>query len=410
MKRIVLPDGQMVKAGWVAPPDESYGGTDFLTEEVFDDVKESGVNLLFCVINPIKREKSAERFARLCKERGIYFVVSDGQILSPDFDIEKYKSLIGKYKEWESVFGINVCDEPGRNRFELIAKRYRILKPYLGGLVFYVNHMPLYATFEQLNGGWWTPDMPADKKFGYDEFLGSYCRETGGDLLSYDFYPFRSEKGICDPRYFSQLSLARSLAEKYDMALWNFTQVVSWDKDAIRNMTYSEIAWLNNTSLAYGVNGLQYFCYWTPMDAGGESFLNAMVSRSGRKTQRFYFVKDLNSKIDKIAPHLLSARHIGVVASGDTLAPVPEKDILSGCGTLLNVDGAGSITGCFENDAKRFYFTVNLSLFEPRLLSHSFTDKRERAIVSGLSELKSTDKKIDLLVSPGESVLIYEDK
>ena len=62
----------------------------------------------------------------------------------------------------------------------------------------------------------------------YREFLDRFYSTVDVDIVSYDFYPFRHEKGICHPKYYIQLCMAREMAQKYGKPLWNFTQVTSW--------------------------------------------------------------------------------------------------------------------------------------------------------------------------------------
>ena len=55
--------------GWVSPPSEHYGnGKDFLNDQVFKDVKESGVNVLYTNIDRLKHLDDLKRMS-LCAEK-----------------------------------------------------------------------------------------------------------------------------------------------------------------------------------------------------------------------------------------------------------------------------------------------------------------------------------------------------
>lgn len=408
MKTITLPDGRMVKGGWVAPPNAKYGGTDFLNDEVFSDVAKSGVNLLFPYIDPVNDPDDFLKYAKLCKKYGVYTMVSDHRFADPLSDKEQLIAAIEYYKNLGSVFGISVFDEPGRTKFASLGECYEKYKPYLGELKFYINHMPMYAVASQINGGWWS-GKGAERESTteeYAEFIENFLKTVDIPVLSYDFYPFRYEEGVLDCRYFEQLALCREKAEKYDKALWNFTQLTSWNKDHIRNTEYCEIAYLNNTSLACGVTGLQYFCYWTPTDCGGESFLSAMVTRDGKRTKHYAYVKKLNEELYRIEKFFLLAEHKGVISIGDGGCPFPEKANLHTFGHILSADTCGAIIGCFDYNGNEMYYVVNGSPVKTRTVEIKFDKKVDADVYEHGFLTNIKDESISLVLSGGEGVLI----
>ncbi|MBO5479972.1 MAG: beta-galactosidase, partial [Clostridia bacterium] len=329
--------------------------------------------------------------------------------LKEDFDPSKIASELEYYKNSENVLGFNLLDEPGRISFDALAKIAQKLRPYIGDKLLYVNHMPMYATAGQLNGGWWSPyEEEANSDDYYDFFQSFYEKVKEVGLASYDFYPFRHEKGCCDPRYFEQMCIAKKISEAYDLALWNFTQVTSWNRDAVRNMTYSEMAWLNNTSIACGVTGLQYFCYWTPSD-GVETFENAMISRDGNRTKHYYFAQDLNAKIDKIAPYILDAKFVGTIPYGDTICAFPPKYALRTFGKLDRFMCDGMLIGCFEWQGKNMYFVVNTSVMETRLTELTFKEEIKAKVIIGLNEFVFSGQVLNKPLGAGEAMLVVEE-
>ena len=401
--------GEMIKAGWVGPPPKVYGGTDYLTEERFREVKESGINLLY-ILTFENDFESAKRMVELAEKEGIYVMVPDSRFAREDFDVEAYLPELEFYKSHKNVLGLNIYDEPGQHQFPTIAKNCEKLRPYMDDLVFFVNHMPMYATPSQLSGSWWSSPPEYENETTaeyYYDFMDSFYKSVDVCAVSYDFYPFRHEKGVCDPHYFDQLFVAKKMAEKYGKDIWNFTQVTSWNRDCVRNMTYGEISWLNNTSIACGVTGLQYFCYWTPCD-GVETFENAMISRDGRRTKHFYFVKDLNEKLDKIAPFILSYKHVGVIVQGDTLCAFPQEFRLRAFGNIKRITSDGVLVGCFEKDGKFMYYAVNTSVFETRLCGLHFNKTVSAETIVGMQESDFCGSEIYKPLAPGEGMLVVE--
>ncbi len=406
-KPIELPDGRFVKGGWVGVPNVDYNGFDGLKDEYFEDVQASGVNLLFPVIRPSDNFADLEKFLNLCDKYNIYAIVPEEEFGTEDADMQAFCKRLEVYKTHPSVFGINLSDEPGVDKFPVFEKNIAKIRPLIGNLRIYVNHMSMYAAECQLFGGECKgilPEVPAPR---YREFLDMFYSHADVDAVSYDFYPFRHEKGVCHQKYFLQLCIARDVAVRYGKPLWNFTQVTSWFKDTVRTMTYSEIAWLNNTSVACGVTGIQYFCYWTPKSTV-EDFASGMVTPDGRKTSSYYFVKEANRRLDKIMPAVMKADFVGTVAFGDTLCYFPDEYNLLVFGNIKAIGSEGVLIGCYVKDGRNLYLVVNTSVFERRVAEIHFSRTLGFKITDGDRTETLTADKLVLTISEGEAVLIEE--
>lgn len=398
--------GEMYKSGWVGPPSAKNGVKSYINDERFQEIREAGLNLIYPLSSDLSEIK---RLVESAAKFDVDVMIPIENTLKEDFDPNKIASELEYYKNSENVLGFNLLDEPGRISFDTLAKIAQKLRPYIGDKLLYVNHMPMYATAGQLNGGWWSPyEEEANSDDYYDFFQSFYEKVKEVGLASYDFYPFRHEKGCCDPRYFEQMCIAKKISEAYDLALWNFTQVTSWNRDAVRNMTYSEMAWLNNTSIACGVTGLQYFCYWTPSD-GVETFENAMISRDGNRTKHYYFAQDLNAKIDKIAPYILDAKFVGTIPYGDTICAFPPKYALRTFGKLDRFMCDGMLIGCFEWQGKNMYYVVNTSVMETRLTELTFKENIKAKVIIGVNEFAFSGQVLKKPLGAGEAMLMIEE-
>lgn len=396
----------MYKSGWVAPPSATNGGEDYINAERMKEIREAGLNLIYPCISDLP---SSRRLVEEAAKFDVDVIIPIENALEENFDPEKIASELEYFTSCENVLGFNLVDEPGSISFDTLDKTSKKLRAYIGDKLLYVNHMPMYATAGQLSRGWWTPyDEEATSEDYYAFFQSFYEKVKEVKLASYDFYPFRHEKGVCDPRYFEQMCIAKSISCEHDLPLWNFTQVTSWNRDAVRNMTYSEMAWLNNTSLACGVSGLQYFCYWTPTD-GVETFENAMISRDGKRTKHYYFAQDLNAKIDKISPYILDAKFIGTIAHGNTLCSFPKKYAISTFGNLDKFISDGMLIGCFEWQGRNMYYVVNTSVFETRLTEITFKKDVKLKGITGLNEFAFSGKALNKSLAAGEAMLLIEE-
>lgn len=401
-------DGQMLIGGWVSPPNSSYGGTDYISEEHFQEIRDSGINVIYTMYHPEKDFEDLVRAADIARDVGCFLIVGDDRFGKKDGEESALLKTIKFCREHPAIVGINACDEPGSQHFKRIAENYKKFKSAFGDLLFYVNHMPIYATGSQLEGGWWTPEEDEATNGNYEKHIENFMQTVGTEMLSFDFYPFRWEKQLSDFRYFEQLSICKRIADKYNIPLWNFIQVTSWNKDVVRNTTYSEILWQVSTALAYGVTGIQYFCYWTPVDSGGEYFLNAMIDSRGVKTKSWYFVEKVNRHIRKVAPYFLDAEYQGVISYGNTVVPVPREDNIGMFGNLTRVFADGLLIGCFRYRGRYMYYIVNTSLIESKVLELTFAKKQRFLMVRDDRESEIECDTLCEVFYEGEGILLIE--
>lgn len=400
----------MPVGGWVAPPSKYYGtGVDFLTDDVFRTVKESGVNVLYTNIDHTAHFDELVRTAECAARNGVFLIIGDDSFLRGDVTEEQAERFFRFCAQSPAVIGVDYSDEPNASKFAGLKKVYEKCKPLMGDLLFYVNLLPNYAFAPHLKG--LMPDAPYLKYptvEEYADYVNDFLDNVPVDVLSYDHYPFIHEKGVIKNSYFKNFSVCARIAKERKLPLWSFIQVTSWQFDCIRNMTYSEILWLVTTSLCYGVKGIQYFCYWTPTDANGEYFNSAMINRRGEPTVSYRYVAEINKHVQKIAPYLLQYDYKGLIAHGETLAEVPECDNLYLFGDVKSVHSDGSLVGCFEKDGKYAYYVNNMSLTETKCVTLNLQNSKKYQIVRGTCEYECEGDTLSFVLYEGEGVLVME--
>lgn len=401
----------MILGGWVAPPSKHYGtGVDYITDEVFRQVRESGVNVLYTNIDRTKHLPDLIRTIECAERNGVYLMIGDDSFLYGDIDEKEAVEFIEYCKRSKSVIGIDFGDEPNASKFSKLSEICKKHKPLMGDLLFYVNLLPMYAFAPHLKG------LDSDDPFlryptmqEYGEYINDFLDNVDTDVLSFDYYPFTHEKGVIKSSYFKNLSVCARIAKERGIPLWNFIQLTSWQYETIRNMTYSEILWLVTTSLCYGVKGIQYFCYWTPTDFNGEFFNSAMINRLGQPTKSYYYVSEINKHIQKISPYILSYTYKGLIAYGETIAEVPEEDNLHIFGDLILLDSDGSLVGCFEKGGKFAYYLTNTSLTETKHLTVMLKKSGRFKIIKGVNEYTLEGQVLSFVLYEGEGVMIVEE-
>lgn len=408
MKLKGLKNGEMLIGGWVAPLYGEREEENFLTAEAFSDVGKSGLNTVYTCGCPRKDFGDVRRAADCAGRVGVKLIVSAECLRNGLMTDEECRNFISFCRQSESVIGLNVFDEPQAKHFKALKELFEKFGELFGDLLFYVNMLPVYAPAEAFRREARTEEKRLSVRNEYTDFLREYLNMIRPPVLSYDFYPFRFEKGVCDPDYFFNLSVCARCAKEMNIPLWDFIQVTSWNRESIRNMTYSEIRWQVSVSVAYGVTGIQYFCYWTPRDGDGETFMDAMVDRKGNRTKSWYFVRDVNRHLRAIEKYILAAEHKGVIAVGDTSAPVPEVDQIKTYGNLCGISADGALIGCFLYRGKNMYYAANTSVWEERVLSLSFSSVLKFRLVRGERAGGYVSDKFEEVLHPGEGVLLAE--
>lgn len=396
---------KMPIGAWGSPCPGSVNGTDYINDENYQLAKDAGLRFLVTLYE-LGNVSDNERALTCAQNAGIGLYLNERTYYEGKVDEAEGRRKIAVYSKYPSFYGIAVKDEPGMADFKIlcdIIARHKADLPEQA--TFYTNLMPIYATSNQLIKGCGFYEGEPDPAV-YEEYLERFVKEIDVPMFSYDFYPFREEKGWIDEDYFKQLSLARRMAEKKGTPLWVFIQVTSWQVGKIRDMTYSEILWQVTTSLAMGAKGIQYFTYITPIDDNSEYFGDAMLNRNHKPTALYYFVQKVNRHLEIVGDEMLSWNYCGVMKKGNCIAPVPQEERLSSFGSFA-VSGKNYLCGCFEKEGRKGIYLLNPSLTETNHLSVSM-DLKAYSLISGDCEETVNEDCLHFVLAPGEAVWIAE--
>lgn len=354
-----LPNGAFPVGGWAGPPMAVDGSPSFLEDKYFALMRDAGINIMYANTEG-NGVPEVLKGLELCERNGVYYLVNDQRYWKPDFSEEEGWKQYEKYAKYRSFVGIAVHDEPFFRHMEALKEGRERHKRVFERTHFHTNLFPVRCD----SAGVTMRDTHERSSVEeYVAYIETYIRCVKPELLSYDFYPFHKEFGYCDPDWFFQMEFIRRYAVKLGVPYWCFVQVTSWHKGIIRNTNETEIRWQAFTALAFGVKGLNYFTFCTPVDRGGENFDDAMIDRHGNVTPSYGYVQRTNARVQPIGKRLLSAEHKAVVTPERCIAPM-ETEI--GCKSYGNfagkTDGEPVMIGVFEDGGKSLYFPVNTSL------------------------------------------------
>ena len=376
---------------WVAPrPASSETETDYCTQEQYDLVAESGINTIYGLYEPwgiAKDGKTAnERALQYAENAGIGFYIRDlsaGAALIEQ-DSDTFHSVFDKYLGYESFKGALVIDEPGTSKFGEIAQIKAGWDKFLPDKQCYVNLNPIVQTAAILG-------LKEGENYR-ENYIRRFLEDTKMNVLSFDNYPMLVDgwgQPSIQPSFLLNLEICAEEARRADVPLWVFIQAQSYD-NSTRTPDTEDVRFQILCSMAYGVKGYQYFCYWTPSDDPNTTLAkSAMMTVDGKRTPIYYAAQTVNREV-------LAMDHVFLNYEWQGTYPVlAEGNAKNKCFSMLgspltsherisNVKSSedlliGTFKDSFDNDA---FMVVNFS--DPAL------DKNCRAEIN----LKGTSKAV----------------
>lgn len=279
---------------WVAPPPANWNGKgnpNFITQEAYNDVAESGINVIYSLYEHDNKEatKAALQYA---ENAGIKYLARDmnasvdpkAMELEPGEMHQATKSYDGS----PALAGWLVQDEPNVDAFEKLGRLKEYYQTEYPGKEMYVNLFPTYANTSQLGVS------------SYKQYIDDYIRIVKPDFVSYDHYDMFQDgygnKKLTEDVLWN-LEIVATRCKKAGIPMYTFVQAMSYD-GSTRVPNEQEIRHQVLTQIAYGSKSIQYFCYWTPLEFTQGS--PSMITVDGQKTDIYNYVKTVNAELMNI--------------------------------------------------------------------------------------------------------------
>lgn len=400
------PDVMPIGA-WVAPPHANIsnrGNPSFITDEQFQILAESGINLIYGLYE-MANDHMPEILETLdlCEKYGLKYLIRDANVNEADADI--VRAALQRYATHPAFAGVKIQDEPGTTSFDLFSETHEIFKALCPDKYYYINLLPSYANASQLQYG--AATSRTDGTMDFDTYLEQYIKKVNPAFLSYDYYAIGGAAGTVKQGYFKDMSKFRELSLKYDIPFWVFIQSCGYGN--MRTPNEAEILWQVNTSLAYGAKGIQYFCYFTPLE-DPDAFRGNFIDRNGNKTDIYYYGQRANIQIAACDEVLMHCTSKGLIVTGDSIDnSIPEKDKITSYRELVQVtaQNSGFLTGCFDHQGKSAYYVVNNSLTNQGSVTLTFNEAVNGVYICDGESKTFTGNSLTLDLMPGEGVLVY---
>ncbi len=384
---------------------------EFITKpEVIADIAASGITLV-----PLGSDTETNKTAlRLLRRYGLRGEVHDPRI-SGLYHTENIaavdkvvREIAEDYAEFENLVGWDITDEPNAAKFPILAAIVNAFRRYSPDRETVINLFPNYPSPEQLGN----PD--------YISHLEEFVNVVRPHFISYDHYHFlgrekrnatidscsevdererlirlSAETTVNRGGFFENIEDIRNVSLKYDLDAMLI--VLLTEHGPYRNLTYGELLWEVNMSLAYGMKRVSYFTYWEPAHDDHWQWTNAMCDTVGNKMQHYYDVQSINKVIKPVGEYLFGRTSAGVYHIGDT----PEKGTAAfvSCGKVQSIDGDCGVIGIFDDGSM---YLVNRDFLAPR----TFRINTDAALTVMKDSVFVDAKSNEITLAAGEGVLI----
>ena len=273
-------------------------GTEAWTQEAFEEqyrwIAEAGFTIASSPTG-ISSPAHILRSLDAAEKAGIKRLVWDERVktvllntmISDKEAIQQARRIMAEYSDHPAFCGNMITDEPQMREYDALGVGARRYKEAFPDKMYYLNLFPVVATSEQLGTD------------SYDTYLSAYVEKVSSDYLCYDHYPLLPAQGggsrfVDDFLY--NMELAQKHMEESKGEVWTFLQSMGYsikkDPDCVEDFRAQVAA-----SLAYGLKGIQWFCYYSPGYGGNEGFTPAIITLDGKKTAKYDMVKEVNNEI-----------------------------------------------------------------------------------------------------------------
>lgn len=445
-------DEVMPIAGYYGPYRRNAGEVsyDYLSDEIFQDIKDVGVNLVTYAFNHFGESDDGLDALAQAEKYGLGYYVNDWVLnheLEGTSETEIVKNptplttkeaaeQISKYSYFDSYLGTHVADEPFPELKWTSAvtdygkMEYRELQ-YVDDVASKMNSFSNSIGF--LN------TFPEDSTvFSFsEETYATYLENviaTGAKVLSVDDYPFADKAGddVTNAQgYFKTLWQVRNTAQDAGIPFWTYVQGGGdFDEkgnavDTGRLPSEEETYWNVNTCLAFGSKGIEWFPLIQPNDFaetnnGYDYDRNGLIGADKSKTTYYEWAKKANRQIATVDEVLMKAKSTGVMATdGYAKKVVGEKadvsflnsqnTMLANTNPIVSSDTTyGALVGCFDYKDTEAFYVVNYSTESgsKQQITLNFKARNTYRLLYDGTEKNGVGTSVTMTIPSGEAVLV----
>lgn len=322
---------------------------------------------------------------------------------------ENLRNLYEEYSKHPSFAGVNIVDEPSFEAIKNYSEAKKRFDKIFTEKTFYINLFPSVAG----------PSLVSDD---YKAYIREYVDKIGTDYISYDHYPLKyNSKGenYIVPTFLYNMEVLQEVAP--EKKHWTFLQSIQYTPNNRTLTSVADATFQAYSFLAFGGDGIQWFCYWTPGDNAREQFGEACIGRDGKPTAIYDYVKTTNNEIHAFEDIYFNFDWKGVMTTVGTKNEDGENDSFSYLSSSLIKahprmksikTEQDTLTGVFKDKEGRDGFMV-VNYTEPSLglknkVELTFKDCKHALVVKkGVpKEVETKNGKLSFTMDAGEGYFI----
>lgn len=382
--KMLPPKGEMTILAWYSLPNEE------MTLERFQELRDCGFTHSFS--HHYTDNDMMENALDVADKADVKLIIR-----TPELSSEP-EETVKRFMNHPATAGYFLMDEPISDQFPMLAEWARKIESVDKEHYCYLNLFPCYVN-------------PADLHVeSYWDYVDRFDKEVNLPILSFDNYPVvQNEDGSVVVReyFYSNLEVFLKKSQEVNKPFWAFSLAVAHTPYPIPVMSHLRFQMFTN--LAYGAQGLQYFTYWTPA-TDTWNFHHAPITRDGKRTEVYDYVKALNKEIQGLSPVFLGAKVLSVRHTGDHIPPETQKlETLPSPVKSFSCEGSdGAIVSHLQNDGREFLVIVNRDIHQKMRLNIELDEKVERVMKDG-TLLPASAYSSTIGVDPGD-IIVYSWK
>ena len=281
-------------------------------EEHVRELKEAGIDYV-CSMRP---GRDAERFYRtmdLFAKYGVGCITEGGTEIGAACPIgagrrgkmrEKnppaiYEKAAERFRDHPALWGLDVCDEPSAVDMPYLGEVCTQVRRLFPNQFPYVNLFPSYARVATNTADVVASQMGATS---YAEYIGTYCRTSPLDYISFDCYPYSKTRPNGVPIFFENLRIVSDACRRTGRSLWFVGQVNTWWGRP--PLAENCLRYQAHTAMAYGAEAVVWACWtkgwWT----------NNVINAAGKKTVAYDRIKRVNAELHRLGDEFMRYRRV----------------------------------------------------------------------------------------------------
>ncbi len=386
----------------------------YISDEYFRMIEDCGVNLI--VYSEVYYESdplSVKRMLELGERYGIGITLKDRRY-EKDLTTELAAEYLSDYQNYRAFCGVHAVDEPKSTHYDLGTTS--------GYISNYVNQINILKELGVWSFGNLLPLNNHENISQYKAYVEEWLGTCNVEMLMWDKYVHDRAGEEAD--YFSNMSLGREMAAKYNVPFWTFvqggTQLEAGSNYTSENINANtpnegQFLWNVNTCLAYGAKGISYFPliqpdYFATLADGTNDFSrNGLIGATGEKNVWWYYAQTANRQIAAIDSVLMNSVHKEVIITSDK---AKEDNKYSDCildGTswreMQNIEG-DVMVGCFNYQGKSAFYVVNYDMENSQDVTMEFSDNYQFRVIQDATSSRHRADSLELTMKAGEGVLL----